>query len=1107
MGAAGPTADADGHSRPYRPEARHDVTAILVTCDGARWLPRVLARLDRQSRRPDRIIAVDVSSNDASRRLLAETLGPEAILTLPRGTAFGAAVQAAREHAAATVAAQRDEADVDVVRWLWLLHDDGAANPDALSHLLDQATRDPLVAVAGPKIRGWRDRRLLLEVGVTISTSGKRVTGLDRNEHDQGQHDGVRDVLAVSTAGMLVRADVLDEVGGFDPALPAFRDDVDLCWRVHRSGYRVICATDAVVHHAQAAAYGRRSVDAAGRHGARAHLLDRRSALYVLLVNRPAAHLPLLLVGMVLGTLARATGYLLGKLPAYAADEMRALGWVLARPLRILRARRQRARTATVSHREVARFLPRTRSQVRAAVEHLAAAVAGRAPATVRSSAPRTTVVETGPTAEEAEDLDVARSDRLRRELTRPGVLLVTALTLLAVVATRDLIGSGRLVGGALLPASDGAAGLWRTYAESWHPVATGSGEPAPPYLAVLAALAAVLGGSGSAAVDVALLGCVPLAGMSAYAALRALRLEAPVRLWAAATYALLPSATGAVATGRLGTAVGHVLLPLLALTLVRALGIRAPLGGGRAVATAAVLLAVTTAFVPLAYVVAAVLICARVLVAVTTGTARRATALRAAAVLAVPPVVLAPWTFAVVTSPTRLLDEPGVTTPALTEPTATGLGLVLAHPGGPGLAPLGLTVGLLLAALAAVLRTTRRADVTAAWAVTAVGLLAALVVSRGGERWPGFATSVAGLGLVTAGVFAGERAKERLAGFSFGWRQPLAVVVSVVAAVTPLVAAGAWLVRGADDPLERRTAGVLPAFVEASGDQPDRARTLVLSPGADGRIGYALLRGPGPRLGETELRPTAAALQRLSGVVAHASSGRGGDDADALASFGVRFLLLRAPQDAPLVRVLDGVPGLARVGTPDGGVLWEVTGRPSRLRIARPGAPAQWLPSDPVRADVTVPAGPTGRLLVLAESADARWKATLDGRTLPAPPSTGGPRRSSCPTPADRSSSSTGTCCDVPCSGSPAGCSWSSCSSPSRRSGSRTRTTTTMTTRSSRDTPASGHHLPRGGRAARRRGGCRRADARRGRCRRRQRSQSASPSPPPWPSAPTPRR
>ncbi|CAM5538449.1 hypothetical protein STANM309S_00854 [Streptomyces tanashiensis] len=149
------------------------------------------------------------------------------------------------------------------VQWLWLLHDDCAPEPGALAELLRVADSDSEAAVIGPKLRGWYDRKQLLEAGVSIARSGRRWTGLDRREQDQGQHDQVRSVLSVSTAGMLIRRDVFESLGGFDRRLPLMRDDVDLCWRAHSAGFRVLVAPDAVLRHAEASARERRTVDLA----------------------------------------------------------------------------------------------------------------------------------------------------------------------------------------------------------------------------------------------------------------------------------------------------------------------------------------------------------------------------------------------------------------------------------------------------------------------------------------------------------------------------------------------------------------------------------------------------------------------------------------------------------------------------------------------------------------------------------------------------------------------------------------------------------------------------------------------------------------------------
>ncbi len=230
-----------------------------------------------------------------------------------------------------------DEGEGEAVEWLWLLHDDCAPEPETLRALLAAVDASPSIAIAGPKVRGWSDSSSLVEVGVTIGGGGRRETGLERGELDQGQHDGRADVLAVGTAGMLVRRDVWEALGGFDPRLPLFRDDVDLGWRANLAGHRVVIVPEAIVHHIEAAAHGRRKAHAVDNHVYRA---DRRAALHVLLANAPAYSLAWHWFRLFVGSLLRVVGLLIGKAPTDAWDEVLAAGSVLFSPGPLLRARR-----------------------------------------------------------------------------------------------------------------------------------------------------------------------------------------------------------------------------------------------------------------------------------------------------------------------------------------------------------------------------------------------------------------------------------------------------------------------------------------------------------------------------------------------------------------------------------------------------------------------------------------------------------------------------------------------------------------------------------------------------------------------------------------------
>jgi GT2 family glycosyltransferase len=159
--------------------------------------------------------------------------------------------------------------------------------------------------MVGPKLLGWHDRTHLLEAGVSIAGNGARWTGLEPLEYDQGQHDGNHDVLAVSTAGALIRRDVFEELGGLDPNLTLFRDDVDFGWRARAAGHSVMAATGAVAFHAQASANERRTVEVDGAFLHRPLLLDRRNAAYVLLANSSLWILPWLVIQLLGTAIAR----------------------------------------------------------------------------------------------------------------------------------------------------------------------------------------------------------------------------------------------------------------------------------------------------------------------------------------------------------------------------------------------------------------------------------------------------------------------------------------------------------------------------------------------------------------------------------------------------------------------------------------------------------------------------------------------------------------------------------------------------------------------------------------------------------------------------------
>ncbi|GAB1820373.1 glycosyltransferase [Herbidospora sp. RD11066] len=867
----------------------HSVTAIVVAHDGSRWLKDTLRAVLAQTRPIDRGVGVDNGSRDGSGGLLGEAFGKHSVVHMPRSTGFAEAVDEV---------VRRLPTTPGETEWLWVIHDDCAPDTRALEILLHAADEYPETGILGPKLRDWLDRKLLLEVGVTVARSGRRETGLEAREYDQGQHDaeprGVRDVLAVSTAGMLIRRDVWDEVGGLDPRLPLFRDDLDFCWRARAAGHRVLAVTGAVAWHAEASSKRRRRIAASDDHPRR---LARRYSLFVMMANLPFWTMLWSLFRNTIGSLIRTFLFLVAKQPAHAVDELAAISSLLLHPLRLRRARKAR-KASRAGYALVKPMFSPPSLAFRRAWEMVQNQLAGGGP---MDSAGRHHAVQL-PGAEEGDELLNDDDGFLRRAFASPGVRLFVLLTAVALVAERDLLSGGMLGGGALVPVAGGASDLWALYTGEW----------APPYVAVLAVLSTIAFGKTWLAVSILLLGCVPLSGLSAYLATRSFVGYRPARVWLAATYALLPVATGVVASGRIGSAVVFILLPVYASLATKVLAdTHKP--ARRAAWGLGLLLAVGTAFAPILYVFVAVL---GLLAAVSFGGVRRGVGGNLLISLGVPLILLGPWLATIVEDPVRILREAGL--PMTSAPTLAPEALLTLNPGGPGSPPIWVTAGLLAVALGALLLRRHQFIVAVGWGVAIVGVLAATVVSRL-STWPGVPLAFAATGLLVSTALAAHRVAEfRKAG---GLRRVGAALIVLVAFATPVAAATLWIMDRADQPLRRDVRSPLPA-IAAAYSKPGEGTLLIRT--ADTGLSYTVLHGRTPVIGESE---RAAYGSEFTDAVAGLASGRGGTDATRLAARGIAFVSVPGPIDPSIRRALDSDPAVARVTLTDRAGLWRMTG------------------------------------------------------------------------------------------------------------------------------------------------------------------------------------
>lgn len=852
---------------------------MLAVRNGADYLPRTLEAIAAQTATPERVVAVDVRSTDASRTLL--TAADVQLVEAQPAASFGEAV-------AAGVRALPDAEEGD---WLWLLAHDALPHPRALEALLGTAETSPSVAVVGPKVMRAAEPDTFAEYGETLTPLGRSVR-LHDGELDQGQHDGDSDALGVAESGVLVRRDVFAALGGLDPALPSIDAGLDLGIRARLAGHRVALQPAARVRRAGGPEHFRlrRVSDARRTRIARSAELHRR------LAYAHAALVPLHWLALLPLALLRSVGHVLAKRPGSIPAEWAAAAAAAVRLGRVARARGRIRRTRVAAWRD----LRGLRVSWRALREH------------------RQRI---------GDDVDHnARVVDERVGFVEGAALWVAALAVVvSVLVLAPLIGAGALTGGALLPLDATVAGLWADV--TWG-VRDGLGDvvgPADGFALLLAVLGTLTPWAPSTAIIVALLAAAPLSAVTGWAFVRSITTSRWMPTVAAAVWAFAPTLLVSVHEGGLGAVVAHVLLPVAAAcALAASRSWRAT--GGAALAAAAVV-AGAPSLLPL------VLVC-WLAVAARDWRSPRILAAIVPTLLLVGPTVAWQWMEG---TPLAALADPGVQ--RASEP-ATPLQLLLGMPsgdlGGLGIVgdalgvdgrwiAVGLAAPLVLMAVAAPFL---RVGALAAIGLAVLGLGTALAQTH---------VAVATTGLEPVHLWAGTGVSAMLLGLLAAATRTASVLDLRAGVPTSLVALAAALgaapvvVLGMLSPvLEQAPVRALPAFVVADALVDANVGTLVVTPLGDDAVAARVERGSGATLTDASTlvatSPIGDEAAGLATVAADLVAG-GGDVDAALDAWSVRYVLL-ADGDPALGTVVDASlserAGLEEIGETTVGLLWQ---------------------------------------------------------------------------------------------------------------------------------------------------------------------------------------
>lgn len=253
-----------------------EVAVVILNYNGEKYLtdflPSVLA-----SNYPNlRVVVADNGSTDNSLAFLAQQYNDQIeILDLKENYGFaGGYNQALRQvHSPYYV----------------LLNSDVEVTPNWMRPIIEMMELDPKIGAAQPKILDYHNKTTFEHAGAAGGWMDNwglpfcRGRILTNCETDNGQYDAPQEIFWATGAAMFIKGELYHELGGLDAGYFAHMEEIDLCWRAKRAGYKVMACPESTVYHVGGGTLQYQSP--------RKTYLNHRNSLTTLLKNEPLGKL------------------------------------------------------------------------------------------------------------------------------------------------------------------------------------------------------------------------------------------------------------------------------------------------------------------------------------------------------------------------------------------------------------------------------------------------------------------------------------------------------------------------------------------------------------------------------------------------------------------------------------------------------------------------------------------------------------------------------------------------------------------------------------------------------------------------------------------------
>lgn len=183
------------------------------------------------------IIILDNDSSDGSLEAIQEKYPDAQMVSLENNLGY-----AGNNNVGIEIALQQ-KAD-----WVFILNEDTVLNEDCIEKLVSEGEKDRKIGIVGPMVYHYDEPEYIQSAGGMLGQYWESIH-IAKNELDTGQVHLPRPVEWVSGCAIMIRSEVIKDIGMLDARFFYYWEETEWCLRANKAGYKILHVPSAKLWH------------------------------------------------------------------------------------------------------------------------------------------------------------------------------------------------------------------------------------------------------------------------------------------------------------------------------------------------------------------------------------------------------------------------------------------------------------------------------------------------------------------------------------------------------------------------------------------------------------------------------------------------------------------------------------------------------------------------------------------------------------------------------------------------------------------------------------------------------------------------------------------